>query len=153
MVADRDKSFIKLVISGLKYSVAFILGMVATIMALWYFEAGALLARGVTQKGVLALRPGLAANEVIKLMGVPLQACRSINKPNLRAMEWTGSWVWTYGTPSPLLGLGAGLEMVVFVDDNELVSAYIENYDLGVYGCDKYKCPEIYQPEIFNKLR
>ncbi len=105
---------------------------------LFYFPVGEKVANGITREKILSLRIGMDKSDIINILGFPINTYKSSSGDYL-----------IYATPGLL---GAGFEINVKIDQNKLVGIYIEESDLGVYFCDKNKCPGILKPDKFNKL-
>lgn len=140
------------VLTASKLLVVWFFAIATVVFFLCYFEIGAVLGRGVTKEGLLALRPGMAEKEVLALLGSPLCEGKDYGPAQEgQKYPWLGTWTWTYGKPSPLL-LGAGLEIYLKMKDGVLASVYVEHYDLGVYKCDIRECPKIWKPWLLDRL-
>ena len=110
-------------------------------MLLWFYDFGAKMAPGVSQEGLLELRPGMTEGDVFRLLGEPLSKERN---------AFLDTWTWNYGTPSSLTG--GGLEIGVNFAGGRLESAGVEHYDLGVFWCRQDKCPVIWDRARFARL-
>lgn len=105
-----------------------------------YLEIGSRRAPGLSREGLLSLRPGMAAQEVIERVGEPLQRTRSAVHAHQE--------LWTYGEPGFCL---EGLEVYVTMENGQLLSVNIEHFDLGAYRCNSQECPRILNSEDFEK--
>lgn len=118
----------------------------AALVFLWYlmiimlyrFPVGANIAENVSKEKLLSLKLGMNESEVKKILGPPLA-----NK-----LITTGHYL-IYGTPGLL---GAGLEISLKINGDQLYGIYIEKADLGVYMCDKMKCLGMLNENVFNEL-
>ena len=118
---------------------------ILALSAVWSscYGFGSKLAPSLTKEGLLKLRIGMTEQEVIKLIGPPLE----------KSPPWKGgqnrSWSWTYARTG---FLGTGLELGVAIDDGHMVRAGAEINDLGVYLCTEEDCPKILQEEGLSCL-
>ena len=106
------------------------------------------LASGVTSTGVASLRPGMNTEDVDRLVGKPLSARYNADK----------SESWVYSIPCALSkncrfnGIGEGLELSIQVVDGEFVGGGAEFWDLSVWSCSPYACPENHDPSVLNRV-
>ncbi len=104
----------------------------------FYFPIGEKVASGITKEKIMSLKIGMNRSDVIDILGAPIST------------ENSSSGVFLiYATPGLL---GAGIEINLKINGNRLSGIYIEESDLGIYLCDRNKCPGIIQPEKFDKL-
>ncbi|MDH5638746.1 MAG: hypothetical protein OEZ04_09660 [Nitrospinota bacterium] len=146
-------------ISVALFTIGVLVGITSTKAYQIYYQRGAVIAEGLSRQGLYELRPGMTTEEVVSLVGPPLcvkVADASTLQPaksslaGLNASNINESSMWIYARPSKL-SFG-GIEMNVYFDKGKLSSAYIENYDLGVYKCDASECPKIWNAKEFNNL-
>jgi hypothetical protein len=124
---------------------------IAVLLCWWLYSPK--LAKGVTRAGLLALRPGMSENEIVKLIGEPLYKRRMFGAhPIGQKSQWTGEWAWIYGEQG-LFGFYGGLEISVGIEHGRLVSAGAERYDLGVWWCKPRQCPVVWDQDALAELR
>jgi hypothetical protein len=136
-----------------------LIGILLFYAKLVYYQDGAIIAEGITRKGILAIRIGMTPVEVVNLIGYPVcikYARKNISRATSSSLasdidsDKLGSYTWIYARPSNL-SIG-GFEMNVYFNSNKLEYAYIENYDLGVYKCNVNKCPTIYSEREIDEM-
>jgi len=121
-------------------ALSFALGMLSLLAGLWYFDAGAELANGLSKEGLLALRPGASPTEVRAIVGEPL----------FERGATSTSRTWVYRRRGVF---GLGVEVYLVISNGSLAGVYVEDSDLLVYRCDTQKCPDTpWRPEILERL-
>jgi hypothetical protein len=129
--------------------VSFIVGVASCLVTLWYFNAGAELAAGVTRNGILALRPGMSEERIVALVGRPLFERRLVADAN-NNRQTSEETTWLYSRTGLF---GQGLQVYLSIQHEALAGVYVEDSDLLVYRCDTQKCPEtIWKPEVLDLL-
>lgn len=129
--------------------VSFIVGVGSCLVTLWYFNAGAELAAGVTRNGILALRPGMSEERIVTLIGRPLFERRLVADANNNRRAPDGT-TWQYSRTGLF---GQGLQVYLSIQQGTLAGVYVEDSDLLVYRCDTQECPEsIWKPEVLDRL-
>jgi SmpA/OmlA family protein len=104
---------------------------------------GSRLAPELTKEGLLKLRPGMSEDEVVKLIGQPLE------KQPPSDPRWDSSWTWVYGAPGIM---ETGIEIGIGMHSGRLVNAGAEIHDLGVFWCRPNGCPVIWDEEGLDCL-
>jgi len=136
-----------------------IIGISLYYSTIIYNQHGAIVAKGVSSNGLKSIRVGMAPNEIIDLIGPPLCIKYSNSKMTENVIFSAGngrdthnneSEMWIYARPSKM-SFG-GIEINLFVKDGRLSSAYVENYDLGIYKCDSEECPSIWKETEFYTI-
>ncbi len=109
------------------------------------------LSSGLTDEGLLAIRPGMTRNEVLGLLGEPLERRPAVhwrsgeNLPELQA----NCDDWIYARPNYSIG---GFEVAVSFCGGSVVSAGGEYSDLGFYQCRVASCPKVLDAKTLHML-
>lgn len=98
-------------------------------------------APGITKEKVLSLKPGININEVIEILGDPLDIGGSCSNEEGCRMK--------YATPGKF---GAGFEFGLLIENNKLHGTVIELNDEYVYKCYKDNCPVIFNSWALDRL-
>jgi hypothetical protein len=117
-----------------------------TLFIFCYFEVGSEMAKGINREGLVELRPGMTEEEILQLIGPPLDREPRSYGENSQRGNYTR---WIYGKPGFCQG---GLEIAVGVENGKLVAVGVELYDIGVYRCNKERCPVVWNEEALELL-
>lgn len=114
------------------------LGLIALVVNTSVRAVGSEIGASVTKDGLLALRPGMTEDQVVALIGAPI--CEHTSRIGARSgVPGQDSALWLYARPSPVFG--GGFEIYVRLKAGRLTSVGVEEFDLGIYGCDESQCP------------
>lgn len=134
----------------LKLLAALTVALCLLLFILCYFEIGAEIADGINREALLELRPGMTEQEVLQLIGPPLdKRHRYPSHPTGEAPQRDGYTSWIYGKPGYCEG---GLEIAVGIQSGRVVAVGVELYDLGVYRCNQDQCPVVWDAAALNRL-
>lgn len=110
------------------------------------------LASGVTQKGLLRLRPGMQESEILGVLGEPLSKHHIPAPYSANGVPpWKERWSWIYGRQK-FFEFGSGAEIWITMESDKLISAAAERHDLGIWWCNKKECPIVWNRHEFEKL-
>ena len=126
---------------------ALLVGIVfIALFILCYFEVGSEMAKELSREGLIELRPGMTEEEILQLIGPPLNR----EPPQYGENPKRGNYArWIYGKPGLCQG---GFEIAVGVENGRLVAVGVELYDIGVYRCDKERCPVVWDQKTLQHL-
>lgn len=135
--SERIKS-IKIVAKLLILCLIFFIYLFITMR--YYPLLGSDFAKGITKEKILSLKHGIGKDDIINIIGNPIKIVEIKNDNEYRLV---------YATPGIY---GMGFEFDIWLIDDKIDCLYIEKDDYGVYHCDKYKCPKIFNHKALEEL-
>jgi hypothetical protein len=127
------------------------LSALSVLLLLVHFDAGNLVAQGLSKEALLRLRPGMSEQEVLAVAGAPLFE-HHYHGPGVgtQLTNQAAQVIWQYAAP----GFAAsGFAAYVTFESGRVEAIGLKYDDFGVYACKKSSCPQFIGSEaVLDRL-